>query len=364
MLSRVLQSTMTPIGIDIGATAIHGAQLRREQDAYSVVSVGRLDRASEKARPDESLDESLRRFFAQSTFRGRSVISAMNPREVEYHVLDVPPAALKGDGAEKLVHIEIGRLTSLSVDQIETRHWVLPAHPGPSANAIGLSVRRDAVRDLLDACMRSRLQCRCIETGATALHRFGRLLRPWATEDVWGILDLGALHSRLILCNLEAPLLIRHAGDGGVAWTERIAENLGLSPAAAEVQKRTHGIALLGRKGEFGDAAQGPSHNEVAAMLLSALRGELNEMAVEVKRSYEYVLNCYPGRRAADLVLVGGGALIPNLPEFLSGILGISVQRCGTYLGQAGCRLQYTPGRLPLERLATAIGLALAEAMP
>jgi Tfp pilus assembly PilM family ATPase len=103
-------------------------------------------------------------------------------------------------------------------------------------------------------------------------------------------------------------------------------------------------------------------HDEVAVMLLSALRGELNEMAAEIKRSYEYVLSSYPGRRASDLVLVGGGAGMPNLPEFLSGILGIPVRRCSAYLSEPGCRLRCAAQeRHRLEEFAASVGLAVTE---
>lgn len=365
MVAKALKSRITPIGIDIGSSAIRGAQLRRIHDAFSVAFVGQLDRGITTQLPSEPLDVSLRRLCAQGAFQGRSIIMAMNPPELEFHVIDVPQAALRGDGADQIIHFEIGRLSSLSADAIETRHWVLPAHPGNSANAIGISVKREAVSELLEVCKRGKLRCRCIEAGATALHRFARLLRPWAGEEIWGVLDLGSRHSRLILCNRDAPLLIRHTGDGGTIWTERVAEGLELSVAAAEIQKKNHGVAVLGRKDDRSDAAAGRVHDEVAVMVLSALRSELNEMAAEIKRSYEYVLNCYPGRRAADLVLVGGGALMPNLPEFLSGMLGIPVRRCGSYLGGSDCRLQFRArGRQQVEESATAIGLSLAEAMP
>jgi Tfp pilus assembly PilM family ATPase len=193
------------------------------------------------------------------------------------------------------------------------------------------------------------------------LHRFGRLLRSWSEDEIWGLLDLGSRQSRLVLCLGEAPILIRHIGDGGCSWTERIAEVLQLSFSAAEIQKKSHGVAVQCRR-EGRSGTEPGAHDEVAVMLLSALRGDLNEMASEIKRSYEYVLSSYPGRRAGDLVLVGGGAGMPNLPEFLSGILGIPVRRCSSYLSDPGCRIRCTPqGRNSLEEFAGAVGLAVTE---
>ena len=77
-----------------------------------------------------------------------------------------------------------------------------------------------------------------------------------------------------------------------------------------------------------------------------------------MKRSYEYVLSCYPGRRAADLVLVGGGAATRNLPEYLTDALGVGVHRASAYLERDTCRWHLSLGSQDrLEDFALAIGL-------
>ena len=60
-----------------------------------------------------------------------------------------------------------------------------------------------------------------------------------------------------------------------------------------------------------------------------------------------------------DLVLVGGGAAMRNLPEFLSDALGIPVRRASDYLNRSTCRVSYEaqqPERF--DDYALAIGLA------
>lgn len=355
----------TPVGLDLGDTALRAAQLRRDSDRYVVCALAQLARGPENAKQPVSFSADLRRLFQGAPFRGKTVISALNPPEVEFHVLDLPKAALQdGASADQVIHWEIGRLTSLSSDQLETRHWLLPSRPGASASAIGVSVTRDAVLRLLRVCGESGLKCSGVDTGATALHRFGRLLKNWAPTEIWGVLDLGGRQSRLVLCTNDAPILIRHTGSGGQSWTERIAEVLQISQAAAETQKRTHGIALAAQRESRKNAEIG-AQDEVAVMLLGALRSELNELASEIKRSYEYVLGSYPGKRAADLVLVGGGATMPHLAEFLSSNLGIAVHSASHYQSDANCRLNLNAAcRDGIESYAIAIGLSLSEEAP
>lgn len=363
MIARVIKSKLSAIGLDLGESALRGAQLRRSRDGYAITALAKADRPMSAAGAPEPVEPALRRLFSHSAFKGRAVITALNPPEVEFHVVDVPQAVLQGgENADKVIHWEIGRLTSLSADQVETRHWLLPSQPGGSAHAIGVSARREAVEALLGMCHREHLRCSCVDTGATALHRFGRLLGERNENEIWGLLDLGSRQARLILCLGNAPILIRYTGGGGLSWTERIAEVLQISHAAADIQKSSHGVALFGRR-ESQESSEPAVHDEVAVLLLGALRSELNEMAAEIKRSYEYVLNSYPGRRAGDLILVGGGAGMPNLPEFLGGILGITVRRSSSYLGEPRCRIRFAAGsRNSLDEFATAVGLAITEA--
>ena len=97
-------------------------------------------------------------------------------------------------------------------------------------------------------------------------------------------------------------------------------------------------------------------------MLLGILRSTLNDVASEIKRSYDYMLSCYPGRRAADLVLVGGGASMPNLPPFMSEALGIKVRPASNFLSEKAGHLSYDSARQNrVEEVAQAIGSALNE---
>ena len=191
-----------------------------------------------------------------------------------------------------------------------------------------------------------------------ALSRFGSLLNPWPSDAVWGILDLGLRETRTILCVDGVPVLVRTTGPGGEAWTAQIAEALEISVKAAEVQKRDAGLALTGR-GVRAEGVATPA-GELAAILTGVLRNDLQTLAGEVKRSYEYVLSCYPRRRAADLVLVGGGAVTKNLAEYLAQALGIPVCPASAWLSRDGCRLRFASGRQSrIEELALAVGVAI-----
>jgi Tfp pilus assembly PilM family ATPase len=104
-------------------------------------------------------------------------------------------------------------------------------------------------------------------------------------------------------------------------------------------------------------------------MIYSSLSSELSRVTGEIERSYEYVLQSYPGRHAADLILAGGGAALKNLDTCLTDRLGIPVAQADAYLGRPEACMTIERGngrsdtaacgREPLAAYLCAAGLAL-----
>jgi Tfp pilus assembly PilM family ATPase len=307
--------------------------------------------------------ERIRSCVGQAGFRGREVVTALDSPAVEFHSLDLPETVVAGDHGDtpQVVRWEVERLANQRGEGMETRHWPLPATDVQAPNVIAVSADYRTVSRTLKICDDAGLLCTGIDVGAAALARLGALLSARSPDEVWGVLDVGHAESRLVLCVDHVPVVVRQAGSGGSTWTQRIAKSLQLSTKAAEVQKREHGIALAGRgvRRESVDL----SGQEIAAILLAALRSELKELASEIKRSYEFARSCYPRCRVGDLVVVGGGAAMHNLPEFLSAALGIPVKRASDCLDDDGCRLRCDTAeqRKRLNVVAQAIGLALGD---
>jgi Tfp pilus assembly PilM family ATPase len=358
---QALRTKWTPIGVDIGAAGVRAVQARATDKGYVIVHAAQCDRPpSEKEAPAEQTQRLIADCLHKIRFHGRAAIAAIMPPEAQFHSLDLPAAALKTD-ADQVVRFEVERLMTDPPPNFETRHWPLPPTSAPAPNTLAVGASHEHIRRGVEECSAAGLVCSCVDTAATALVRLGSLLRTWPEKVVWGMLDLGERSGRLVLSVDNVPVLVRTTGTGGRIWTQRIADALQVSFKAAEVHKRTHGIALASRS-RASDVE--PARSELASMLLGALRLELNDLTVEVKRSYEYVLGCYPNRKAADLIMVGGGAGMRNLPEYLSQALGIPVRRASEYLKETSCRIAVSQAGLgpePLSALAVAAGLVVAE---
>ena len=99
--------------------------------------------------------------------------------------------------------------------------------------------------------------------------------------------------------------------------------------------------------------------------LYAAMQPVLEDLATEVRRSLEFHLGRYPDTTFSRLVLVGGGAKLRNLDEFLTGNLGVPASVGDPFahikVNTPGLPPEFVPTNAPL--CAVALGLALRDFM-
>ncbi len=317
----------TAIGLDVGSSALRAAQLRRQGDRWQITGLAACRRAGGSAHTDDDAAFRARaaHWLQRLPLRGRRVIAGLSQPDIELHAMELPRASGGADpeAQQQAARWEIERLMSLEDGAAETAHWSLPESRQMRTTAMGVAAARTRLDDVLRLCREAGVDCSQVDAAPCALARFGVLYRALtpADRDVWGVLDLGARMSRLVICLDDAPVLARAFEYGGVAWTEKLADSLSVSPETAERHKRDHGIAYVGRSG----AARTQAANALGEMIFNVLRMDLDGIIVEVERSYRYVLQCFPGRSAGPLILTGGGGAMLNLDALLRERLGIQV---------------------------------------
>ena len=359
--------THLPIGMDVGEAGLRLVQL---QDDAAGTSAGlsiyrsavwtapvRPDSTPECPVDDDAIEEHASRFVAQSGFAGRSTVTSLCVPVIETHALELPTADNVTDQQEllKAATWEIHRLTALDKTELQTAIWPLPETQRSKATYMGIAVPQAQVQRRLDLCAAARLECSKVDVAACALASLIWRLRGRPPKQVWGILDLGDRLTRLTICVADTPVIIRSLEMGGRRWTETIAAALQVSETTAERNKREFGLAA----GAENQAASG----ELSALILGILRSDVQRMSLELERSYEYVLQCYPSHTPSALILVGGGAQLNGLDQYLAGKLGIEslpVGRCASR--ETESLISGLRGHDSLEVCALACGLSLQGA--
>jgi Tfp pilus assembly PilM family ATPase len=163
-------------------------------------------------------------------------------------------------------------------------------------------------------------------------------------SSVVTILDLGDIATDIIIVEQGIPLLSRSIEVGGKNITKTIANSLNIDFKRAEQFKRDIGLTQ-GRE------------NPVPKAITMVLSSIVNE----IRYSIDLYQSQNPAKSVEKIVLSGGAAFLPNLPQYLSETLGLRV-----YVGNPWDRVSY-----PLElksvleelgpKFAVAIGLAMRE---
>jgi type IV pilus assembly protein PilM len=163
------------------------------------------------------------------------------------------------------------------------------------------------------------------------------------------IIDIGSFRTNITVVENGVPYLSRSIAAGGSGITNTIAQTLGIPLEQAEIMKRD--IQAMQSFAPTGD---------ISLILQTLLKPVLDEM--------KYSLNLYQGqatstqpKRIEKIIVTGGSALLPRLPEFLTQLLNINA-----YLGDPWARVVYPEELRPVleeigPRFAVSVGCAMRD---
>jgi type IV pilus assembly protein PilM len=174
---------------------------------------------------------------------------------------------------------------------------------------------------------------------------------PAATSGIGaeGIVSFGGGVTAITVHENGVPQFVRVLGSGGRELTDAIATDLGVPPETAEALKR---------------ALANPQPDEMVTRARTAVDRPLSVLLDDVRSSIDYYRNQSGSAQLRRVVVTGGSAQLPGLPERLSALVGVPVEPAYMHdllrIGDIG----FAPDELPrLEPyLPAPVGLALGGA--
>ncbi|MFA6604657.1 MAG: pilus assembly protein PilM [Patescibacteria group bacterium] len=198
---------------------------------------------------------------------------------------------------------------------------------------------KNLVARYIDIFKKANLNLLSLETEAFAL---SRSLIGNDTSTVM-IVDIGATTADICIIEQGVPILNRGIDTGGEFITKNIMNSLNVNQERAEQFKRDFGLA-------------GGGFKNVPDVIQKSLNSIINEI--------KYVFELYQRQdnsRIEKIVLTGGSAFLPSLPEYLSELLNLQV-----IIGDPWDRVIYPLDLKPVlqevgPRMATSVGLAMRD---
>ncbi|MBI3983673.1 type IV pilus assembly protein PilM [Candidatus Microgenomates bacterium] len=340
-------------GLDIGRSTIKVAQVKAQKSQVRVVSYG-YARFSSTATKDgelikpEIVAQAIRSLLADSTIgklTGHRVVASVPIANIYTRILQLPKLTSK-DLAEA-VKLEAEQYVPLAAEELYIEQLVLPSPKSAKATAtqpvLMVATPRKIVNSYLAVFEQLGLEATVLEPNMFANLRVADYAVPHPGSKI--IIDFGARSSDMAVYAGGGWQLISTIGTGGDNITEQIAQTLKLAPEQANQLKVHYGIG----------------RSRWQAQLAAALQPILSDFANEVQKMVRYYHDHNPGQGAVDqIILVGGGANMPGLSDFLAHLTGIAVVICNPWTKLVVAPLQ-PPSTSETTVFATAVGLALKE---
>lgn len=341
------------IGLDIGAAGIKLVELQNEKGRARLVTYAHA------ALPSQDLDSALnqdsaavaafvKKMVQKARCTTKLTIAALPISSVFSSIISVPAANEKELKeailwqAKKLIPVPLEEITldSKTIDTAGT------GDGGKKITRVLLTgAPKTLVQKYLDLAKKAGLELISLETEAFAQ------IRSLIGKDRSSIMiiDIGSMRTNISIIDKGIPYLNRSIATGGYAITQAIAKTLGIPFEQAETMKRD--IRSMQQFAQAGDLSP------ILTMLLKPVLDEVR-----------YSFNLYQGqteegqpRRIDKIILTGGAALLPKLPEFMTSLMNVN-----SYLGDPWARVVYPVDLRPVldeigPRFTVAIGCAMRD---
>jgi len=367
------------LGIDFDSNGVKVVELKNESGRPKLVTYGYYDREMDKSIEEKdkagylemarlikmvcreaktTTTKAITSLPAYSVFSSILNLPAMSPKDlpsaikweakkvvplpIDDMILDwkiLPENVLTGDGtaaaAEETGDNNTGEVAArgfLKISQADGKKFV---------RVLLTAAPKDLVKRYIDIFKAAGLNLLSLDTEQFAL------VRSLIGSDRSSLMiaDVGSVVTNISIISDNVPILNRSIDVGGLTITKSIASSLNINLSRAEQFK--HDIGMNSQRVGEGSVPK-------------TIEATLAPIVDEIK----YSLNIYKGqgiKNIEKLILTGGSSLLPNLPEYLSNVLGLRV-----FLGDPWARVIYPEELKPVldgvgPRFSVAIGLAMRD---
>jgi Tfp pilus assembly PilM family ATPase len=233
-------------------------------------------------------------------------------------MLELPRVA-SGVPMQQIARMELARTHRRDPHSFELAYWNLPTRVRPSeaSHVYAAACPHDDANSYLDLFESQGLDVVALDVQSTALTRACSALISNAA-NVTAILDVGWLSARLALVHDGVIVFERTFEEGGVEPVHRVlGHRFSLQPQVIE--------QLLRRDAPAGQSQDSPLE-ELLSESRSILAAQFDAIVQELQVSFSYIAHQFPDAAVDQVLLVGGGAMMPGMCDYLNNTLNVKTR--------------------------------------
>lgn len=344
------------LGLDISSTSVKLVEL-----SDTGKGVYRVERYIIEPLPKDAVNEgnianlevvadAIRRAWKTLGTRVKHVAMALPSNAVITKKI-LAPATLTGIELENQVESEANQVIPFSMDEVNLDFQVL----GPAANSptdvqiLLAAARKEKVEDRVAAAEASGLKSLVMDVEAyatqLAYEAMSNQLPSSGAGQTVAIIDVGASAMHINILHDNDSVYLRDHGFGGNQLNQEISRRYGMTGEEAEMAKR---------KGTL------PESYEV-----EVLQPYSETLAMEIGRALQLFTTSTQYHKVDQILLAGGGAMIPGLDDVVANRTGISTMVANPFSNMAvGSKIRPQELASDAPALFVACGLALRRFDP
>jgi len=345
------QSKPSYLGVDFGGGGIKLVELVNEKGRARLSTYAFVDRPIADVSRGYLDDPAgtialLKKMLKKARTTTRKTVSALPIASVFSSIISVQKSEKKEE-LDQAVQYQAKKLIPLPLEEM-TVDWK-PIVTGPQspdekyAQVLLTGAAKTLIKKYVDIFSGAGLELLSLETEALAMIRslIGR------DKSATLVLDIGTVRTNILIVENGIPFVSRSVAHGGVNVTKEMAGAMGLSEDQAEGMKI--------------DASSMTSMYESGFPKL--FEKALAPILTELKYSTDLFLGqkTNQDKRLDKIILTGGGALLPQLADYVSKAMNLRV-----YIGDPWARVVYPEALRPVlnqigPRVGAAVGLAMRD---
>ncbi|HOK05750.1 MAG TPA: type IV pilus assembly protein PilM [Syntrophales bacterium] len=313
-LKNLISGRKEVVGLDIGSSSLKLAEILETKEGFVLnrflhVPLKRGVIVEGVVTDIDGLAEAIKDLFKGSGCQKKGVVTSLSGHSVIVKKAQFPARQEEGELRE-LIRDEAGKYLPFdSMDEIYFDFQVLGrSGDNPNQNDVMIvAAKRDIVDAYVEAIAAAGLTVVVVDVDTFALETMYERNYEFSEEDVVAVVNIGASITNINVMKGGGSIFTRDFGMGGDVVTEQIQSSYGVSFEEAERMK------IFGIEGD-----------EMARQSFRySLVGFADPVCSEIDRSIDYFRSTYGDMDIKEVLLAGGGALIPGLGDDLSARLRI-----------------------------------------
>ena len=306
-----LGKKVSPFGLDIGSSSIKAVELVRGKGGYvlrahAMVPLARDVIAEGSIRKPGDVSDAIRECVRKAGITSTAAVVSVSGRDSIVKRVPLPKATPK-ELAEAIL-LEAEHHIPFAIDEVFLDYQVV-GETATSMSVVLVATKKLKVLEYVAAVEGAGLEAIVVDLDGFAVQNQFELNHPDGNGgDAVALIDIGAAVMKTNVIHGGASIFARDVPFGGNNYTDAIAQRLGVPVEQADAAKRGQEVGV-----NWDD-------------LVPALEAVSRDLSLEVQRTFDYFASTAETERIGRIVLLGGGAKLAGIEDFLAASWGVPVE--------------------------------------